>query len=1489
MSGPTLQLNITAPGQKNVEASVAAVERLATALKGLPAASAKLKDLQAALSGGGGAGLKGAASDMASVVGELKNLGQQLNTSFGSLEETIKKGWAKAAQAEVEGGGKVAKAKASNLSMLSRQALEQAEALSKAQAAGDRRRLRGMSGSEDTTRQVLYGADPAVSASMRSYYQGMVDAQVAGAAKLEAAYQASIAKLDKLVPQVVKSATKPAYMPAGPAWWDEVLRKQEVASAKLEAAYQASITKLDTLVPRVIKAATKPGYVHAGPAWWDSVLKEQESALLRMQKLDAAFAAQSVKGQARSVLGASSQLAAGISPAAVKEQFGSAVLAAAQATTFRAAYAGVHEQVRKVNDEVGKAPPKMKLLSASMSDAHSAARGLASGFGAMFLTWGRIMPLLAGAAASHSFVQSLKVGAEVTQDLETMRVLSQESTSSIAMLESQLVSLGEKGPFGPRQVAEAMKVLSLAGLGAAQVSVALKPALDLAITGNTTIEKSASALVAVGTAYGYQAESFGLVGDAMAKAAAISMSSVDGMMESFRSASVVGQQYKVSLNDTATALALLANVGIRNSAAGTSVRQMYSELSGASRQTREAMKSLGVQVIDTATGGMRPLLDIVKDLNKALSAKDPIAYQRAIQDMSNERGAKSLVALLEAYQAKAKEAGTTVATELERIQKAIADAPGFSALASAQLAATPMNQMKAVSAAFQTSLYEAFKSIEPTILVISARLQEIFNGDSFKSLVANLATTVANVGVYLLDHLNTIKLVATGYLIWKAAAIGLAAGNTAIALATALVNGHALATGNAARVAAIAAGTFRSAWLAALGPLGVVLGLAAAAWSVYGVMSATASVKEEDAADVRTKVVLKSLDDEIERLDKVNAKMREKMGLAAAEALVSSASDGDKLVDDFRERQKPLVSREAQLIAQMNRRAGAYESMTGTSYVHPDLADPAKVLAKYGDAPAGSIYGEQLRDAKELAKVQNEILDLNGKIVKVVAAVSERSSKIRDKSKESADLAAAEMRRMQRVFGSEGITPNMFEKAAADKHDQDLLAAAKRRFDMLQSASEETYSREMSVLEARNKNKLIVEGEYTRSKAVLAEEAYKRELVSLNEFVANTDKLVEKLGDSPAGMLASLKIRIASEGIVAAQRARIAITRAQQLEVPKAEYATLPNVPKVSNTFIGPNWQKMLTEWKDAEIVLKSSQDSFMEGWIENGRTMWQTWLKEGKVSMKSLGDLMMNTLADITYKRFIAEPMANAGNALFDTLLKPMGQVKTESNAYDSGANLREAFSGLGQAAGRLSDQFGGLGQDAWAMFVKFGQGLAMMLQSSSSSAISGAGNWLSGLFGGAGNGSKAPIPEGEMVNAGGWARGGAFNGAMLAFANGGSFTNGIVNQPTYFRFGRGGSSLGMMGEAGPEAIMPLSRDSSGSLGVRVANPNQGSVGPRTTVIIENHGNGEAPEVRKETQPDGSELVRVVLNATAKDIQRGGPVRKSMQNVQSRSNLPRY
>ncbi|MDT1883365.1 phage tail tape measure protein, partial [Acinetobacter baumannii] len=88
-----------------------------------------------------------------------------------------------------------------------------------------------------------------------------------------------------------------------------------------------------------------------------------------------------------------------------------------------------------------------------------------------------------------------------------------------------------------------------------------------------------------------------------------------------------------------------------------------------------------------------------------------------------------------------------------------------------------------------------------------------------------------------------------------------------------------------------------------------------------------------------------------------------------------------------------------------------------------------------------------------------------------------------------------------------------------------------------------------------------------------------------------------------------------------------------------------------------------------------------------------------------------------------------------------------------------------------------------------------------------------------GAYSGAGAGI--GDISSGASYQVGGGFNSAVgwsgtSQFAEGGIFTNSIVNEPTPFMFAKGGSfANGLMGEAGPEAIMPLTRDSSGRLGV--------------------------------------------------------------------------
>lgn len=113
--------------------------------------------------------------------------------------------------------------------------------------------------------------------------------------------------------------------------------------------------------------------------------------------------------------------------------------------------------------------------------------------------------------------------------------------------------------------------------------------------------------------------------------------------------------------------------------------------------------------------------------------------------------------------------------------------------------------------------------------------------------------------------------------------------------------------------------------------------------------------------------------------------------------------------------------------------------------------------------------------------------------------------------------------------------------------------------------------------------------------------------------------------------------------------------------------------------------------------------------------------------------------------------------------------------------------------------------------------------------------------------------------------------NGGVYASASLSAFSGTVVDKPTIFAFAKG---AGLMGEAGPEAILPLTRGSNGKLGVQ----SSGNAGTQVEVNITN--NGQAVQAQQTgTRMDGNKvIVDLVLSAVAQDIQRGGRVAQATQ-----------
>lgn len=162
------------------------------------------------------------------------------------------------------------------------------------------------------------------------------------------------------------------------------------------------------------------------------------------------------------------------------------------------------------------------------------------------------------------------------------------------------------------------------------------------------------------------------------------------------------------------------------------------------------------------------------------------------------------------------------------------------------------------------------------------------------------------------------------------------------------------------------------------------------------------------------------------------------------------------------------------------------------------------------------------------------------------------------------------------------------------------------------------------------------------------------------------------------------------------------------------------------------------------------------------------------------------------------------------------------------------------------------------------------------SASGSGGLFSSLGGMFGGLFGGSSGSSGAGQSFAVPSFtpnAKGGVYESANLS-----EYSNSIVSTPTYFAFANG---AGLMGEAGPEAIMPLTRASNGSLGVRMVDTRNQPSGNSGTVIHQNltvSGNGDAAlkqamqEAARQGAQDGAKQARQEL---LQDFQTRGQARR--------------
>ena len=272
------------------------------------------------------------------------------------------------------------------------------------------------------------------------------------------------------------------------------------------------------------------------------------------------------------------------------------------------------KDLKKFADENAKLIDETKKKWESLTDIGTS---LAKVGGA--LTAGITVPLAAIGA------MAIKTAGEFDQGMNRVQAVTDATAAEMQLLNDQALQLGKDTIFSARQAADGMAELGAAGFTTTQIYQAMPGVLALASAGQLKIADAALATANTLNQFGLAANQAGHVADVMAKAAAASAISVADMNESLKFVGPIAHSAGMSLEDTAAAIAVLGNAGIKADQAGTSLRGIIASLEAPSNKAQKALDALGITTKDLA-GNLLPLDNIFGQL-KASGATTADIFQ----------------------------------------------------------------------------------------------------------------------------------------------------------------------------------------------------------------------------------------------------------------------------------------------------------------------------------------------------------------------------------------------------------------------------------------------------------------------------------------------------------------------------------------------------------------------------------------------------------------------------------------------------------------------------------------------------------------------------------------------------------------------------------------------------------------------------------------------------------------------------------------------
>lgn len=261
------------------------------------------------------------------------------------------------------------------------------------------------------------------------------------------------------------------------------------------------------------------------------------------------------------------------------------------------------------------------------------------------LTKGVTLPLAGIATAG------LKVATDFETSMSKVKAISGATGDEFDTLRQKAIDLGGSTAFSATEVADAMTEMAKAGWSTDQIMTGMSGVLDAAAASGEGLGSVSTIVADAITGFGMAASDSTRVADLLTQAANSGTIGINDLGESFKYIAPVADAMGFSIEDTTTAITAMSMAGIKGSQAGTSLKNVLTNLNNPTDEMATTMGELGVTVAN-ADGTFKSLDTIVAELRTSFAGLTDEEKAQSAATLAGKEGMSGLLALLNLTQTK---------------------------------------------------------------------------------------------------------------------------------------------------------------------------------------------------------------------------------------------------------------------------------------------------------------------------------------------------------------------------------------------------------------------------------------------------------------------------------------------------------------------------------------------------------------------------------------------------------------------------------------------------------------------------------------------------------------------------------------------------------------------------------------------------------------------------------------------------------------------